>query len=122
MNLLFRDTPLSLDKELKASLLSIYGVGYRKASVAIARSGLPFLIFFSNVNIYSYNLINYVLKILVRNDARIKRKITVNINKLIDSESYRGVRHKLNLSVRGQRTRTNAATQRSKRIKNRENI
>lgn len=43
--------------------------------------------------------------------------IKVNINKLIDRDTYRGMRHKLNLPTRGQRTRTNAKTQKAKRIK-----
>jgi len=49
--------------------------------------------------------------------VRILRKISVNINKLIDHRIYKGMRHMLHLPVRGQRTRTNANTQRSKRYK-----
>jgi len=60
----------------------------------------------------------YLLKGLVASDARIKRVIENNITKLITIDSYRGSRHKLTLPVRGQRTRTNAGTQRSKRFKN----
>ena len=48
----------------------------------------------------------------------INRIIENNINNLIINNSYRGTRHKLTLPVRGQRTRTNASTQRSKRFKN----
>jgi len=48
-------------------------------------------------------------------EAHIKRFVNLKIKKLKDIETYRGIRHKLNLPVHGQRTRTNAKTQRSKR-------
>jgi small subunit ribosomal protein S13 len=49
--------------------------------------------------------------------AYIERYITLNIKKLIDLSVYRGIRHQACLPVHGQRTRTNANTQRSKRRK-----
>jgi small subunit ribosomal protein S13 len=70
-----------------------------------------------NLNHYNINIILFLLKGLVLSDARIKRIIDNNITRLINIESYRGFRHKLNLPVRGQRTRTNAGIQRSKRVK-----
>ena len=57
-----------------------------------------------------------LLKATVISSARISRIVLVNINKLIDNETYRGIRHKLNLPTRGQRTRTNARTQKAKRF------
>jgi small subunit ribosomal protein S13 len=71
----------------------------------------------TNINAYNINIILYLLKGSVVSDARIKRVIENNITRLISIESYRGSRHKLVLPVRGQRTRTNAGTQRSKRFK-----
>lgn len=49
--------------------------------------------------------------------AHIDRYITLNIKKLKDLSTYRGIRHQACLPVHGQRTRTNANTQRSKRRK-----
>ena len=119
MNILFRDVPLNINKELRSSLLSVYGVGVHKAELAVCKAGIGYPFFFSNLNTYYYFVVQYVLKLLVVNDVRIKRKFTININKLVDISAYRGLRHKLCLSVRGQRTRTNASTQRSKRRKKR---
>lgn len=45
---------------------------------------------------------------MVISDVRVKRVIELNILKLKSSGSYKGERHRLNLPVRGQRTRTNA--------------
>lgn len=49
--------------------------------------------------------------------ARIDRYVELRIKKLKDLDTYKGNRHHLNLPVHGQRTRTNASTQRSKRRK-----
>jgi ribosomal protein S13 len=52
---------------------------------------------------------------LIISDVRIKRRVQFHINKLKDIRTVRGIRHKFCLPVHGQRTRTNASTQRTKR-------
>ena len=49
-------------------------------------------------------------------EGDLRRMVGGNIKRLKDINSYRGLRHKLNLPVHGQRTRTNARTKRGKRI------
>jgi len=58
-----------------------------------------------------------MLKRFTLSEVRLKRLIDTNIKNLIDIQSYRGKRHSLFLPVRGQRTRTNAGTRRSYRLK-----
>jgi len=53
-----------------------------------------------------------LLKNLNLSEVRLQRFVKNNIKNLIDINSYVGVRHSLNLPVRGQRTRTNAGTMR----------
>jgi ribosomal protein S13 len=77
--------------------------------------GYPF--FLRNINSYFFSLIIFLLKGLVVSDARIKRFIDLNIMRLIDANTYIGLRHKLCLPCHGQRTRSNANTQRSKKTK-----
>ena len=48
-------------------------------------------------------------------EADLMRKVTLNIKRLKEIKSYRGVRHSANLPVRGQRTKTNARTKRGAR-------
>jgi len=114
---LFREVQLSEKNEIRISLRKIYGVGWYKSNYIINKLGLSFPLLGTNINSYNINIILYLLKGLVLSDARIKRVIENNITKLITIESYRGSRHKLTLPVRGQRTRTNAGTQRSKRFR-----
>jgi small subunit ribosomal protein S13 len=115
---LFREISLSEKNEIRVSLKRIYGVGWYKSNLIINKLGISYPYFGTNLNLYYINLILYFLKGLVLSDARIKRVIENNITRLINIESYRGIRHKLILPVRGQRTRTNAGTQRSRRVKN----
>lgn len=49
-------------------------------------------------------------------EADLSRQISLNIKRLKEIKSYRGVRHAANLPVRGQRTKTNARTKRGKRV------
>jgi len=62
-------------------------------------------------------IISLLLKLLIISDVRIKRRVEFDIAKLVGMNSIKGFRHKLCLPVHGQRTRTNASTQRSKRIR-----
>jgi len=78
--------------------------------------GFKFPYYIKNLNYYNLNFLLFLLKGLILSDTRIKRNIETNINHLISINCYKGARHKLNLPVRGQRTRTNAGTQRSKRL------
>jgi len=58
-----------------------------------------------------------LLKGLVVSEVRIKRRMEFNIAKLTKTKNIKGLRHLLSLPVHGQRTRTNACTQRLKRAK-----
>ena len=49
-------------------------------------------------------------------EGDLAQTLRLNLNRLKDINSYRGIRHKLNLPVRGQRTRTNARTKRGRRV------
>lgn len=112
---LFRDFTLTEKKELRATIKQIYGVGWWKANLISYKLGLSTPYFSNNLNTYYINIILYLLKGYILSDSKIKRIIENNINNLIINNSYRGTRHRLTLPVRGQRTRTNSATQRSKR-------
>lgn len=117
---LFRDITLTEIKEIRASLKQIYGVGWYKSNLISSKLGLSNPFFSSNLNEYYIYVILFLLKGLILSDTKIKRVIDNNITRLININCYRGIRHSLTLPVRGQRSRTNAGTQRSKRIKTKE--
>ena len=51
----------------------------------------------------------------IQTEGDLRRQVNMNIKRLIEINSYRGLRHRRNLPVRGQRTRTNARTRRGPR-------
>jgi len=112
---LFRNTVLPKKREVRASLSKIYGISLYKANLIANRSGLKYPYYNTHLNKYKKSYLIYLLKKLIKIDTKIKRKINNNINRHIAILSYKGLRHNLCLTVRGQRTRTNSATQRKKR-------
>ena len=96
-------------------LQHIYGIGKHKAFCICARLGLSFPFLMHNLNNYYFMLLSFILDFFSWLEVRIRRIYTLNIKKLVDINTYKGLRHKDKLPVRGQRTRTNAKTK--KRIK-----
>lgn len=114
---LFRDFTLDPNQEIRVALQSVFGINWRKSIYIVSRIGLGYPLFLSNLNMYNYSLIIFLLKGLLISDVRIKRRVSMNIALMVNNKSYIGNRHLLCLPVHGQRTRTNANTQRSKRIR-----
>lgn len=97
------------NKHIVIALMSIYGIGKSRARLICMRVGING---YKKLNQLSESNIDKlrdeVNKYLVEGDLR--RVVTSNIKRLIDLGTYRGLRHRRHLPVRGQRTRTNART------------
>jgi small subunit ribosomal protein S13 len=113
----FRVTSLPLNKQLTASLKYIYGAGWRKINNLLASLGISLSFFINSLNFYYRDLIVFYLSRLVLSKARIERAANLSVTKMQEAKTYRGYRHRFCLPVRGQRSRSNANTQRSKRKK-----
>jgi small subunit ribosomal protein S13 len=103
------------NKRLEISLMYIYGVGRHVSNEVIAKLGL-------NPNMKAHNLteddiakINAMLTSQYVVEGDLRRQTQNNIKRLISIHCYRGMRHRLGLPVRGQRTRTNSRTRKGKR-------
>ena len=94
---LFREFVLDINKELRASLQKIFGVGWYKSFLVSSKIGLSFPYYLMNINGYNFSILFFLLKGLVVSEVRIKRQIESNINLKIELNSYEGVRHKLYL-------------------------
>src|SRR5690606_16238725 len=103
------------NKRLEISLTYIYGVGRKVSNEIIAKLGL-------DPNMRAHKLseddiarINHILQSEYTVEGDLRRKVQNDIKRLISIHSYRGMRHRLGLPVRGQRTRTNSRTRKGKR-------
>lgn len=103
---------LPRNKRIEVGLTYIYGIG-RKTSVAILdMAGVDSAKRDTELTESEVSSIRDVIvrECLVEGDLR--REVQTNIRRLIEIGSYRGMRHRRNLPVRGQRTKTNARTKR----------
>ncbi|MDA1257542.1 MAG: 30S ribosomal protein S13 [Chloroflexi bacterium] len=104
------------NKRVEIALRSVYGVGPAVARRVIEESALPGN---PRVRELSEEELNRLRGALDRSGALIegdlRREVQGNVRRLIDIGSYRGLRHRRGLPVRGQRTKTNARTKRGRR-------
>jgi len=112
----FRTTVLNVNKELSVSLKLIYGLGWYKVNYILSRLGISNIFFLNSLNIYYKDILFFYLGKMVLSKIRLKRDIKKRINLFIDLNIYKGYRHSLGLPVHGQRTRSNANTQRNHKI------
>jgi len=103
------------NKHVDIALTYIFGIGRSSASAICASAGIDTS---RRINELSPEEIN-VLRKIIENDykveGRLRTEVSLNIKRLMDIGSYRGLRHRKGLPVRGQRTRTNARTRKGKR-------
>ena len=101
-------------KHTWVALTSIYGVGRHRALKICADAGVA-----TDVQIVTLGeeqleaLRSEIGKYVVEGDLR--REVSMNIKRLMDLGSYRGIRHRRGLPVRGQRSHTNARTRKGPR-------
>ena len=102
------------EKKAKIALTYIYGVGPTTAVKVLDKANVDGDTRVKDLAEGELNRIREVLATLTL-EGELQRNVTGNIKRLREINSYRGERHKKNLPVRGQRTRTNARTKRGKR-------
>jgi small subunit ribosomal protein S13 len=101
------------NKRVIIGLTSIYGINYTRSLSICNLLGLS-----KNLKINQLTkdqiskLIQLIQKQPYKLDADLKKEINTNIKRLIQISCYRGIRHKIGLPVHGQRTHSNARTQR----------
>jgi len=112
----YKQYSLNIKRDIRLSIQSIYVIGWIKSIFICARLGLAYPYSLSNLNLYNYFILAYILEFFTWLEVRIKRIIFQNIKNLYKIESYKGLRHKDSLPTRGQRTRTNASTKKKYKI------
>jgi small subunit ribosomal protein S13 len=105
---------IPMNKHVVIGLTHIFGVGRSRAKEVCAAAKIAPTTKVKDLTEAEVNAIRSVLqKTAVEGDLR--RENSMNIKRLMDLGSYRGMRHRKGLPVRGQRTRTNARTRKGPR-------
>ena len=101
-------------KHAVISLTYVYGIGRTRAKAVCAATGVNEAAKISTLTEAEMDSIrNEIGNFTVEGDLR--REVAMNIKRLMDLGCYRGVRHRRNLPLRGQRTKTNARTRKGPR-------
>ena len=103
---------LPRNKRIEIGLTYIYGIGRHTSGQILERAGINPDKRDADLTETEIATIREIIdrELIVEGDLR--RDVQMNIKRLIEIGSYRGLRHRRNLPVRGQRTRTNARTKR----------
>ncbi len=105
---------IPVQKHISIGLTSIYGIGRSRAIKLCTDAKIsPDKKTKDLTEVELESLRTEIAKIRVEGDLR--REVSLNIKRLIELGTYRGLRHRRGLPVRGQRTRTNARTRKGKR-------
>jgi len=103
------------NKNLEIAITHIYGIGSKTAKDIIAKASLDPLMKASELNSDQVNILRQIIEKDYTVEGDLRREISLNIKRLVDLNSYRGVRHRRGLPARGQRTKTNARTRKGPR-------
>ena len=103
-----------VNKHTEIALTSIFGIGRTRAQKICVEAGVTPTTRIKDLDEGQVeNLRTEVAKFTVEGDLR--REVSMNIKRLMDLGSYRGIRHRRGLPLRGQRTKTNARTRKGPR-------
>ncbi len=102
-------------KHIGIALRYIYGIGPALSQKIIAQAGVNSEVKTDALTEEEVNRLREIIDREYRVEGELRREVSLDIKRLIEIGSYRGIRHRHNLPVRGQRTRTNARVRRGSR-------
>ena len=106
---------LPVGKRIDIGLRYIYGIGPIRSSDILKKTGIP-----GHTRVKDLQEVDIVkLREVIEQDYNVegdlRKEVSMSIKRLMDAGTYRGLRHRRSLPVRGQRSKTNARTRKGKR-------
>jgi small subunit ribosomal protein S13 len=106
---------LPRNKQVRIALTYIFGIGDPRAAKILAKADVDPFTKVQDLDEDQTNRIRQVIEQEGQIEGDLRKDISLNIKRLIEIQSYRGLRHRRGLPVRGQRTHTNARTRKGPR-------
>ncbi len=106
---------LPREKRVEIGLTYIYGIGRAVARKILSDTGVNPDLRIRDLSDADVNRLRQVIERDYRVEGALRTEVAMNIKRLMDIGSYRGIRHRRGLPVRGQRTHTNARTKKGPR-------
>ncbi len=103
-------------KRVEVSLTYIYGIGLTTSRQILAKTGVNPDTRVKDLTEAEVSKLREYIDKNYQVEGDLQRQVSLNIKRLKEINAYRGLRHKANLPVHGQRTKTNARTKRGKKV------
>ena len=104
------------NKRGEIALSYIYGIGRNRAITVLEEAGVDRNLKVQDWNDDQFAAVRKVINDSFKVEGELRSEIQLNIKRLQDIASYRGIRHRIGLPLRGQNTKNNARTRRGKKI------
>jgi small subunit ribosomal protein S13 len=106
---------LPREKKVEIGLTYIFGIGRMSARRILLSTGVSPALRIKELTDADVNRLRQAIERDFRVEGALRTEVAMNIKRLMDIGSYRGIRHRRGLPVRGQRTHTNARTKKGPR-------
>jgi small subunit ribosomal protein S13 len=106
---------LAPNKRLWVGLTAIYGIGLKRSRSLCALAGVDDTKKIKDLTEDEVNKVRQAIEAEGGVEGDLRKEMQMNVRRLIEIQCYRGLRHRRNLPVRGQRTHTNARTRKGPR-------
>ncbi|MBN2523206.1 MAG: 30S ribosomal protein S13 [Bacteroidales bacterium] len=106
---------LPKNKRGEIGLMYIYGIGRSTAQKILSEAGIDYDIKVSDWSDDQISKIREIINERIKVEGELRSSTQLNIKRLMDIGSYRGIRHRIGLPVRGQNTKNNARTRKGRK-------
>ena len=106
---------LPRQKRVEIALTYVYGIGVTRSNKILVKAGIDPSVRVKDLSEEEASRIAKIIDVEGGVEGDLRQDIAMNIKRLMEVGSYRGMRHRRNLPVRGQRTHTNARTRKGPR-------
>ncbi len=106
---------LPREKRVDIGLTYVFGIGRASALSILSKAGIDGAIRVKDLSEEHIVKIREIIQEGFQIEGDLRKTFSMNVKRLIDSGTYRGLRHRKGLPVRGQRTKTNARTRKGRR-------
>ena len=106
---------LQKNKRIGIAITKIYGIGKTSAAKILATAGVDASIKTQDLTESQVSAIRKAIDTDFKVEGDLRKEVSMHVKMLLDIGCYRGLRHRKNLPVRGQRTHTNARTRKGPR-------
>ncbi len=103
------------NKRGEIALTYIYGIGRSRATKILGQAGVDKDLKVQDWDDDQFGAIRKIINESFKVEGELRSEVQMNIKRLMDIGSYRGIRHRIGLPVRGQSTKNNARTRKGKR-------